>query len=119
MTVLATGERCLLIAMKVLHNLEKQGLDFDIVNARFIKPLDVDFLQNDVNEHVITMEDNVFNGGFGVLVTNELLRLKKDCKIKNFAYRDEFIKQGAVGALQSEYGVDWQEIKAYIKSVLA
>ena len=27
--------------------------------------------------------------------------------------------QGAVGALQSEYGVDWQEIKAYIKSVLA
>ncbi len=118
-TVLAAGERCLILATKVLKELQAEGLDFDIVNARFIKPLDVEFLQNDVSEHVVTMEDNVFNGGFGVLVANELLRLKKDCKIKNFAYRDEFIKQGSVGALQSEYGVDWQEIKAYIKSVLA
>ncbi len=118
-TVLAAGERCLILATKVLKELQAEGLDFDIVNARFIKPLDVEFLQNDVGEYVITMEDNVFNGGFGVLVTNELLRLKKGCKIQNFAYRDEFIKQGAVGALQSEYGVDWQEIKAYIKSVLA
>ncbi len=118
-TVLAAGERCLILATKVLKELQAEGIDFDIVNARFIKPLDVEFLQNSASEHLITMEDNVLNGGFGALVTNELLRLKKGCKIKNFAYRDEFIKQGAIAALQGEYGVDWQEIKAYIKSVLA
>ena len=118
-TILAAGERCLILATKVLKELQTEGIDFDIVNARFIKPLDVEFLQNNESDHLITMEDNVFNGGFGGLVTNELLRLKKGCKIKNFAYRDEFIHQGAVGALQGEFGVDWQEIKAYIKSVLA
>jgi 1-deoxy-D-xylulose-5-phosphate synthase len=118
-TVLATGERCLILAMKALKELQAQGLDFDVVNARFIKPLDVEFLRNNDSEYVITMEDNVFNGGFGVMVANECLRLKKSCEIKNFAYRDEFIHQGSVGALQSEYGVDWQEIQSYIKSVLA
>ena len=118
-TVLAAGERCLILATKILKELQAEGLDFDIVNARFIKPLDSELLQNNDSEYVVTMEDNVFNGGFGALVANELLRLKKGCKIKNFAYRDEFIHQGSVGALQGEYGVDWQAIKAYIKSVLA
>ncbi len=116
-TVLAAGERCIILAMKALKELQAEGLDCDIVNARFIKPLDEEFLQNTDSKYVVTLEDNVFNGGFGSAVTNALLRLQKGCKIKNFAYRDEFIHQGNVGALQSEYGVDWQEIKAYIKSV--
>lgn len=118
LTVLAAGERCLILAMNVLQELQAEGIDFNVVNARFVKPLDEEMLQNMDSEYVLTMEDNVFNGGFGNLVTNALLRLEKECKIKNFAYRDEFIHQGSVGALQGEYGVDWQEIKAYIKSVL-
>lgn len=118
-TVLAAGERCLILATKVLKELQEEGLDFDIVNARFIKPLDVEFLQNNESAHIITMEDNVFNGGFGALVLKELQSMQKPCEIKNFAYRDEFIHQGSVGALQSEFGVDKDEIKAYIKSVLA
>lgn len=118
LTVLAAGERCLILAMNVLQELQAEGIDFNVVNARFVKPLDEEMLQNMDSEYVLTMEDNVFNGGFGNLVTNALLRLEKECKIKNFAYRDEFIHQGSVGALQGEYGVDWQKIKAYIKSVL-
>lgn len=118
-TLLAAGERCLILAMKVLQELQAEGMDFDVVNARFIKPLDVEWLQNNESECLITLEDNVCNGGFGNLVANEFLRLQKACKIKNFAYRDAFIHQGSVGALQSEYGVDCRAIKAYIQSVLA
>jgi 1-deoxy-D-xylulose-5-phosphate synthase len=117
-TVLATGERCLLIAMKVLHNLEKQGLDFDIVNARFVKPLDEEMLKNIPSSYIITIEDNVEIGGFGSLVNNALLKMKKSCQIKNFAYRDEFIPQGSISSLQAKFGVNCNEIEKYISEIL-
>ncbi len=116
-TVLATGERCLVIAMKVLQNLQNKGISFDIINARFVKPLDKEFLEKLQSEHVITMEDNVFLGGFGSMVNGEWLRLGKKGTIKNFAYRDSFIPQGSVGILQGEYGVSCKEIEEYITEI--
>ena len=117
-TVFATGERCLIIAMKVAQSLEKRSIDVDVVNARFVKPLDVEMLKACESEHIVTMEDNVQNGGFGSLLNQELLRLQKSVKIRNFAYRDEFIPQGAISQLQSEYGVNCTEIEEYLLSVL-
>ncbi len=118
-TILAAGERCLIIAMKVAKALKETGKDVDVVNARFIKPLDVELLKNLQCEYLITMEDNAFLGGFGSAVNGELIKLQKACKIKNFAYRDEFIPQGSVAKLQAEYGVSCEEIQAYLTEVLA
>ena len=118
LTVIACGERSLIIAMKALKSLEKQGKTFDVVNARFVKPLDAELLRNLQSEYVLTIEDNVFLGGLGAMINNALMRLEKNCKMKNFAYRDEFIPQGGVGDLQREYGVDCKEIEAYISEVL-
>lgn len=116
--IIATGERSLIIAMKVRQNLEKQGKNVDVVNARFVKPLDKDFLSNMQYEHIVTIEDNVFLGGLGSLINGELIAMDKHCKVKNFAYRDEFIPQGKVGQLQSEYGVNCIEIEEYLTRVL-
>jgi len=118
LTVIAAGERCLIIAMKVLQNLQKKGFDFDIINARFAKPLDVEFLKNLKSSHLITLEDNVFLGGLGSMIDGELIKQEKMLRVKNFAYRDEFITQGSVAALQSEYGVDCHEIEEYIQTIL-
>ncbi len=117
-TVIACGERSLIVAMKALKNLEKQGKSFDVVNARFVKPLDTEFLREVQSEYIVTIEDNVFLGGLGAMIDGEIVRLEKDCKVKNFAYRDEFIPQGGVCQLQSEYGVNCEEIEAYITEVL-
>ena len=115
---MATGERCLIIAMKVLSELQKQGKEFDVVNARFVKPLDKELLQNLQSEYLITMEDNVFCGGFGSLVNSEIIRLQKPCKMKNYAYRDEFIPQGSVSSLQAEYGVNCLDLQAFLTEIL-
>lgn len=116
-TVLATGERCLIIAMNILQNLQKQGKEFNVVNARFVKPLDESLL-NTLKGHVITMEDNVLLGGFGSLVNNVLIAKNSDASIKNYAYRDVFIPQGNVADLQRDYGVSCQEIEEYIATLL-
>ena len=116
--ILATGERSLIIAFKVLKNLEKQGKSVDIVNARFVKPLDVAFLQNLQSEHVITIEDNMLIGGFGAMVNHTLSAMDKPIKIKNFAYEDAFIPQGKVADLQCEFGVSCEKIENYLLEVL-
>ena len=118
-TVIAAGERCLIIAMKVLQNLEKQGKSFDLINARFVKPLDIELLRSLESERVITLEDNVYLGGLGAMIGNALQRLDKPCKIKSFAYRDEFIPQGGVAALQKAYGVDCEELEKYLLEILS
>ncbi len=116
--IIAAGERCLIIAMKVIQALKEKGLNADVINARFVKPLDVDMLKNIQSEYIVTMEDNVLLGGMGSMINNALIAMQKPCKIKNFAYRDEFIVQGSISALQAEYGVNCKEIQEYIESVL-
>ena len=116
--IMATGERCLLLAMEVLQDLQKEGLDCAVVNARFVKPLDMQLLEELKCTDVVTLEDNVAIGGFGSLVTKALQVLDKPCKIKTFGYLDSFIPQGSVEELQKEYGLDSKEIKEYIKRIL-
>ncbi len=117
-TLLATGERCLIIALKVMKTLQAKGIDVDVINARFVKPLDIELLQGLTCSHLVTLEDNVFLGGFGSAVNGASVSLGKSYKIKNFAYRDEFIPQGSVSSLQAEYGVNCAEIEAYLTEVL-
>ena len=93
-------------------------MEFDVVNARFVKPLDEVLLADIQSEYVITMEDNVQIGGFGSMVCSKMSEMGKATKVKTFAYRDEFIPQGSIASLQSEYGVNCLEIENYIKSVL-
>ena len=117
-SIIAAGERSLIIAMKVQKNLEKQGFSCDVINARFVKPLDIDLLNTLQSTHIVTIEDNVYLGGLGAMISGEILKQNKDVTLKTFAYRDEFIPQGSIASLQSEYGVDCKEIENYLLQVL-
>ena len=64
------------------------------------------------------MEDNVKIGGFGEAVQRAVLDLKKNVEVKIFAYDDCFIPQGTVAQLQAEYGLNVENVKNYILSVL-
>ncbi len=118
LTIVAAGERCLTIATKLAENFEKQGKFLDIINARFVKPLDFEMLFNIKSEYVVTIEDNVFLGGLGAMIDAAFVQKGISRKIKNFAYRDEFIPHGSVASLQKRFGVDMQEIEKYIAEVL-
>lgn len=120
-SVIAAGERCLVIAMKVWKKLHAEGMDFDVINARFVKPLDKELLREIGSRHIVTIEDNVSIGGLGQMIDAALAEAERETgrkfSIRNFAYRDEFIPQGTVGDLQREYGVSCEEIEEYIAGV--
>lgn len=117
-TVLAVGERCLRTAMNIVEECKLENLDFSVVNARFVKPLDEELLERLQGHHIITLEDNVLRGGFGSLVAQWISQRGMPCTIKNFAYDDLFIPQGTVEELQRDYGLNQEEIQKYIRSVL-
>lgn len=111
--VLACGERALTSVYSVADRLKSEGIEITIVNARFVKPLDKQMLDGLTEEVIITVEDNQLIGGFGSTICQYY---SEDCsvKVKNFAYRDEFIPHGEPKELMSEFGVDKDEIYQYI-----
>ncbi|MDE6676261.1 MAG: 1-deoxy-D-xylulose-5-phosphate synthase, partial [Clostridia bacterium] len=113
----AAGERCLTIAENVRSRAQKEGFDFSIVNARFLRPLDDKLLSECKEKYVVTLEDNMLIGGLGDAVNRFYLNGGK--VIRNFGYRDEFIPHGEVSSLSAQYGLNEDEIFAYIKEFYA
>ncbi len=110
LTVLAAGERAVSLAFRLR---EETGVPFDIVNARFVKPIDEALLGAIRSPRILTIEDNVRMGGLGDQIDRFYLNAGKE--IYNFAYYDRFIPQGDVAGLQEEYGWDLEEIRACIQ----
>lgn len=115
--VLATGERCISLAKKVRERAVNEHMDFTLVNARFVKPLDEELLKARTEHHIITLEDNVLKGGFGEAVGNFYRNSGK--KVHNFGYRDCFIPHGDAEELSQEYGLNEEDIFRCIKDVYA
>ena len=63
------------------------------------------------NYDIITVEDNIGNGGFGNYVIEALYNLGFRGKFKSLSYKDEFIPHGKVDLLYSDYGLDSTAIK--------
>ncbi len=111
--ILACGERAIARAYEAMTESEKSGVRPALINARFVKPLDKQMLSALGETYIITIEDNMLSGGFGSQVAEFFADSGK--RIKNFAYRDEFISHGRVDELMDEYGLSAKDIAAYIK----
>lgn len=111
--VLACGERTLKIAKEAETSLKRCGIAITIINARFVKPLDIEMLDSLQEKLLVTLEDNQLIGGYGSLVC-EHFSDNAEKRVKVFAYRDEFIPHGTVPQLMSEFGLSCDEIVGYI-----
>lgn len=89
--------------------LAELGISACVVNARFVKPIDIDLITNLANEIkcVITVEENTVLGGFGSAVMEVLAASGiNDLRIKMLGLPDRFIKQGAQNILRKELSLD-------------
>ena len=117
--ILAAGERCVSMATRIAKHFKGAGKEISVINARFVKPFDEEMLKSLQETEVITIEDNVYLGGFGSMINGFFMQNSIKKQVKNFAYRDEFIPHGSVESLQKRFGVDEEEIKTYILGVLS
>ncbi len=83
-------------AMKSAELLKKKKIEVEVVNMRFVKPLDVELLKYvfEKFQKIITIEDNSIVGGFGSAVSEfaEQYRYKNDLLLHGLP--DKFIEHG-------------------------
>lgn len=107
------GERCYRIAQEVFERAQEKEIDFTIVNARFIKPLDEKLLASLQAKYVITLEDNALIGGLGDAIARYYRSSEKS--VVSFGYCDTFIPHGAPHLLMREYGLNPDDILRVIE----
>jgi 1-deoxy-D-xylulose-5-phosphate synthase len=115
-TIVAIG-KMVSRAMEVADNLKSNNIDAEVINARFLKPLDKYTILNSIykTKFIITIEDGTKIGGLGSSIKNLIIDKKVDgIKIKCFAYPDKFIKHGSVPELEEIYGMTAENISSYI-----
>lgn len=100
--------------------LAKNNIKPTIINATFVKPLDLEMLKEivDSNKNVITVEDNEVVGGFGSYVLMELKKLGFTKKFKALGFNDEFIHQGDVKLLYKDAKLDSEGIAEEVMELL-
>ena len=91
-------------------------IDATVVNMRFVKPLDVDVITAMAKQHkiIVTVEENVLQGGAGSAVNEVLLQQAIDNRIINLAIPDAFIDHGDHEQQLAECGLDANGIVAAI-----
>ena len=107
------------MSSKIKENLEKYfNKKIWLVNARFLKPLDKKFL-DDIKKDVktvITLEENVLNGGFGSSIA--MYYSANDIKVFSFGLPNEFITHGKTSVLKEHIGFTAKDISERLKKAL-
>lgn len=100
-------------AVEVCDSLREQGYQPSLINARFVKPLDEDLLQELAEGHrlIVTLEEGVITGGFGQIVATWYeMRGVRDVQVYPVALPDQFIEHGSVEILREKYRISAERI---------
>lgn len=95
-------------ALTVRESLAKKGFACSVINARFVKPVDTEILDEAAKDHrlIVTMEENVASGGFGEKVRAYLDKAYPEKKLLTIHIPDEYVEHGNVEILRREVGID-------------
>jgi 1-deoxy-D-xylulose-5-phosphate synthase len=108
-------------AMEAAAVLETEGVSLDVVNARFVKPLDEALIVKLAEKHgiLITIEENALQGGFGTAVL-ELLEQRglAGIRVLRLGYPDASIPQGEQHELRGMLKLDSSGITASLRTFL-
>ena len=108
-------------AVEVSNILEEKGIDAEIVNVRFLKPIDKDCILNSIEKtgKAVTMEDGILNGGLYTAVLEEVNKSNlENIKIIPVGYDDTFITHGSTAELEEKMRTDAKSIAQTIEEKL-
>ena len=96
--LLAVG-RMVQVALQAAAELVQHGVSCGVVDARFVKPMDLTLLRETVSDErrlIVTLEDNVIAGGFGSAVDEQLSEWNIRRNVLHIGVPDRFIPHATV-----------------------
>ncbi len=97
----------------VVDKLKDMNKTCDLINVRFLKPLDKKLILESINKtkRVIVIEDGTIIGGLCSAIKETIIDNNlKDVTSKYFAYPDKFIPHGSIPDLEKKYQLDDESI---------
>lgn len=124
--LLAEGKEIALLAVgsmvstaeHVRAKLLKEGYDCTLANGRFIKPIDEALVERLAASHklIVTMEENVVQGGYGMEVLAYIHRHHPAVRVLNIALPDMYVEHGNVSLLRESLGIDSDSVIRTMKA---
>ncbi len=108
-------------ALEAADLLAQEGLHLSVVNARFVKPLDTELISRLASQYgsLITLEENVLQGGFGTAVLESLEEQAiYGVQVLRIGYPDVYVEQGEQHELRAAHGLDKAGIAASVRTFL-
>ncbi len=92
--------------LKIKEILEKRNISSEVINARFLKPLDIETIKESALKtgRLAVLECGVSSGGIGEAIATEFKNTGIKLCLKNIP--DSFIEQGTVSELMRKTGLD-------------
>jgi len=99
-------------ALEVAESLKTEGLNLAVVNARFVKPLDLKLLEKLAGSSslILTAEEGAIRGGFGQAVAEYLLTRQFAGRFRTLGIPDSFVTHGSRSQLLRDVNLDSQGI---------
>lgn len=109
-------------AMAAAELLQAEGISVEVVNARFVKPLDTMMLDDLATRigRILTIEDGQIQGGFGSAVSEHLTQNHaRTCDLRIHGIPDMFVDHGTQEELHRALLLDAKGIAAVAKDFLS
>ena len=124
--ILIDGDEVALIAVgnivecaaEAVMLLRETGISAKLIDARFVKPVDYDMVNNLANKfkYIFTLEEGIKRGGYGENVNSILTDNNYKGLFRSIAIDDMFVPQGSVAHLRKKLGLDSRQIADFIIS---
>ncbi len=109
------------MAMDAAKKLSEKGINAEVVNARFIKPMDEEMLHSIFKRNipVMTIEEAILQGGFGSAVLEFAHdHGYHDATIDRMGIPDQFIEHGDVAELMDEIHMNSDQVVSTIQNLI-
>lgn len=109
------------MAMDAAEKLSEKGINAEVVNARFIKPMDEEMLHSIFKRNipVMTIEEAILQGGFGSAVLEFAHdHGYHDATIDRMGIPDQFIEHGDVAELMDEIHMNSDQVVSTIQNLI-
>lgn len=100
------------IAVGARDILKIKNINCSLINARFIKPIDEECIENLTKNHkiIITVEENIVTGGFGEEVLRYVNNRNYPVKVVNVGIPNMYLGHGSIDILKAEVGLTSENI---------
>jgi 1-deoxy-D-xylulose-5-phosphate synthase len=111
LTIAAIGSS-VLPATRAAEILAEGGISAEVINARFVKPLDNALILKSVGKTgaLVTVEEAMLAGGFGSAVLELLAREEIELPVDRLGLADKFYDHASQNALRRQAGIDAESI---------